>query len=361
MTDSKEPRFQAPGLCATTVLAIACLAATPEAEQPSFRSGVDDVAVDVQVVDAQRRPLEHLAADRRNDGSRRRAAEIMASGRQIQSLLADAKATVVAGLLSSAASYVGRFTAAFGHVIAEERYVQTLLPGGRLMAGNAGAAAGVRQRQLRSDLVLVPTGDVLGWQMFRDVFEVDGAPVRDRQERLSRLFAEPSASALDQAARIVREGARYNIGAVERTVNTPVLTLLFLQADHQRRFAFAASMQTAGFSDRVDVLGFQEVSRPTIIRTVGDSDRPAGGRIWIDRETGEVLQTELLLSGEGLSIRFTTLFRHDDRLNVAVPARMEEEYVFAGAKLVGTATYGSFRHFSVKTETNLPVPERPIR
>ena len=305
------------------------LASEPTAQQPSFRSGVDVVAVDVQVVDALPTPTAIPVVD-----------------------------AALAPRLSSAASYVDRFTAAFGSVIAEERYVQTVLPGGRLIVGGAAAATGARQRQLRSDFVLVRTGDLLGWQMFRDVFEVDGTPVRDRQERLSRLFAEPSASALDQAARIVREGARYNIGAVERTVNTPVLTLLFLQTDHQRRFQFAPSTRTPGFSDRVDVIGFNEIARPTIIRTVGDTDRPARGRLWIDRETGEVLQTELLLTGEGLSIRFTTLFRHDDRLNVAVPVRMEEEYVLSGTKLVGTATYSSFRHFSVKTDTNVAAPVR---
>ena len=60
----------------------------------------------------------------------------------------------------------------------------------------------------------------------------------------------------------------------------------------------------------------------------------------------------------GVSIRFTTLFRQDDRLNVAVPVRMQEEYVLPSGKLVGTATYGSFRRFSVSTDTNVAAPGR---
>ena len=189
-------------------------------------------------------------------------------------------------ILRSAAAYVDHFTTAFGNVIGDERYVQDLLAGGRLMARRPAESAQARHRELRSDLVLVRTGDVLGWQMFRDVFEADGAPVRDRQERLSRLFEQPAAGALDQAERIARESARYNIGAVERTLNTPVLTLLFLQAAQQPRFQFTRGTRTPGFSDRVDVVDFRELARPTIIRTVQDADRPASGRVSIDRDTG---------------------------------------------------------------------------
>jgi VWFA-related protein len=261
-------------------------------------------------------------------------------------------------ILSSAAAYLDRFTAAFGNVIAEERYVQDRLAGGRLIVRPSTAPAGPTHRELRSDLVLLRSADSLGWQMFRDVFEVDGAPVRDRQERLSRLFEHPAPEALDQAARIVRESARYNIGVADRTINIPVLALLFLHADHQSRFEFSSGARTPGFSERVDVVNFRELARPTIIRTMQNGDRPASGRLWIDRASGEILQTELLLTGDGLSIRLTTLFRHDATLTIAVPVRMQEEYVLPADKLVGTATYGAFRRFSVSTDTAVGAPGR---
>ena len=69
------------------------------------------------------------------------------------------------------------------------------------MVQRPAASTGPRHRELRSDLVLIRTGDLLGWQMFRDVFEADGGPVRDRQERLSRLFEQPARVALEQAVR----------------------------------------------------------------------------------------------------------------------------------------------------------------
>jgi hypothetical protein len=258
--------------------------------------------------------------------------------------------------LASAAEYVERFVSAFTNVVTEERYVQDLLTGGRLMARRPVGSTEDVHRELLSDLVLVRTGDALGWQMFRDVFEVDGSRVRDREARLARLFEQPGGDAIVQAARIARESARYNIGAVERTLNTPVIALLFLQATQQPRFLFSAAASTPGFSDRVGVVAFREAARPTIIRTVNDTDRPAAGRLWIERDTGTVLQTELVLSGDGVTVRFTTLFRHDDSLDVAVPVRMQEEYVLSSSKLVGTASYAGFRQFSVSTDTNVASP-----
>ena len=71
-----------------------------------------------------------------------------------------------------------------------------------------------------------------------DVFEVDGNPVRDRQERLTRLFNDSSAAGSDRMAAIINESARYNIGDIVRTVNTPLMPLLFLDPEHQPRFKF---------------------------------------------------------------------------------------------------------------------------
>ena len=50
------------------------------------------------------------------------------------------------------------------------------------------------------------------WGTFRDVFEVDGRTLPDRQDRLRRLFLEQPASALARANEIAHESARYNLG-----------------------------------------------------------------------------------------------------------------------------------------------------
>ncbi|NBV79100.1 MAG: ABC transporter permease subunit, partial [Verrucomicrobia bacterium] len=51
-------------------------------------------------------------------------------------------------------------------------------------------------RELRSDLLLVKLGDEDWWLQFRDVFEVDRRPVRDRDQRLYKLFVGAKVSPL---------------------------------------------------------------------------------------------------------------------------------------------------------------------
>ena len=70
------------------------------------------------------------------------------------------------------------------------------------------------------------------------MFEVDGKPVRDREERLTRLFLQPSADARRQELDIAAASARYNIGGVNRTVNLPVLALAVLEAKNRPWFSF---------------------------------------------------------------------------------------------------------------------------
>jgi hypothetical protein len=48
---------------------------------------------------------------------------------------------------------------------------------------------------LLSDFLLV-TGEASDWHQFRDVREVDGRPVPDRDRRLTELFLQPWSTAI---------------------------------------------------------------------------------------------------------------------------------------------------------------------
>ena len=147
----------------------------------------------------------------------------------------------LATVMERAASYATAFQHQLSNIVAEERYVQdvtrlNLLPG---------RFATESHRELRSDVLLVRPGGADRYVEFRDVFEVDGRPVRDRQDRLTTLFLDTTASAEAQIQRINRESARYNIGNIERTINTPTLALLFLLPENQPRFRFTRSVKNA--------------------------------------------------------------------------------------------------------------------
>ena len=75
---------------------------------------------------------------------------------------------------------------------------------------------------------------------FRDVIEVDGVQVRDREARLAKLFLNATPTSVDEtmarAERIREEGARYNLGSMRSTLGNPVLGLGVLQRAYQQRF-----------------------------------------------------------------------------------------------------------------------------
>jgi hypothetical protein len=260
-----------------------------------------------------------------------------------------AQPVTVVAVVAGAAEYVGIFMDRFSRVVAEERYVQDAsanftTPG----------AVPVRHRETAADFLLVQTDVVGGWMAFRDVFEVNRAAVRDRSERLTKLFLESPGAAVSQAEAINRESARYNIGPT-RTINSPILALAFMQERYRPQFSFSL-----GKPDRIDgvdvaVLEYQEGARPTVIRGPSGRNLPARGRYWVDAQTGRILKTEIAIDDTTMRSRITVTFRFDDRFDVCVPLQMDEEYVMvrSGASVKATAKYDRFRQFEVKTVEGL--------
>src|SRR5260221_3782925 len=99
-------------------------------------------------------------------------------------------------VLARVGDYVVRYERELSSIVAEEQYVQQ----DGLSAQPMGIARPPNpRRELKSDLLLVRAAGNDGYVQFRDVFEVDGHPVRDRSERLIKLFLDPSAESTRHA------------------------------------------------------------------------------------------------------------------------------------------------------------------
>ena len=83
-------------------------------------------------------------------------------------------------VLDRATAYELKFIGQFENVVAEEVYVQEM-------------SSPRRKRTIKSDFLFVKYPDVAGSMMLRDVFEVDGKPVRDaaQADRMMKLFTSP--------------------------------------------------------------------------------------------------------------------------------------------------------------------------
>ena len=233
-------------------------------------------------------------------------------------------------------AYLQSYEERLANVVAEEAYRQWVETGSK-------AHRSKLSRTLRSDFALTLTPEGTRRVGYRDTFEMDGAPVRDREERLQKLL---TSGAVGQAARIADQNARFNLGEwlVTRNINVPTFALEIMNPRYRERF----KVRRQG-SDAVDgrsgwLIEFREQNRLTFVRTPEGHDQPSRVVALVDIQTGEVLRT--VLTFERIKASITVSYGHAPGIPVPVPIRMAESYVARTGELVGgDATYANFRQF----------------
>jgi hypothetical protein len=268
-------------------------------------------------------------------------------------------------VLERVTAYVTRYNASLADIVAEERYRQWAHtePGVAVAPG-----IGVTSRLIRSDIVITQLGDEDSWVALRDAFEVDGAAVRDRENRLAALLSRGGEQSWRRAAAIANESARFNVGnrVVARNINVPTFALQLLHGPNRARFRF--SLRTEKRRDAVVVGGtavaaeerveleFRERERPTIVRQQSGGDQPLRGTILVDPQSGEVWQTHLTWE-RGPSGFIDVTFGRAPEVDILVPLRMLEAYSAGPTTINGDATYSNFRRFVTSSRVVEPGPE----
>ena len=269
-------------------------------------------------------------------------------------------------VLDNATAYVSAYEQAFSLLVSEERYVQQIrrpvIAGGNLSRANPGGGiqggSVVAQRILRSDYLLVHLGTGAGWMPFRDVFEVDTGTVRDRENRLAKLFLSNDANRFELADRIMAESTRHNIGNVSRTINIPTLAMMFVHPRVKERFAFRLEGEETVAGRKTQRVQYREKTRPTLIKTTRGRDLPLDGQLWIDVESGAIIATTLNAMDPAVRAVVDVTFRRDDGLAIWVPQEMKEYYKATNAldEIFATATYSNVRRFQVNTNEKIAKP-----
>jgi VWFA-related protein len=249
--------------------------------------------------------------------------------------------------------YVEAYERQYSALVAEEDFQQRL------------SRSSVR---LRSDFLLVKPEGTDEWMSFRDVYEVNGVPVRDRDDRLKRLFLTPGPATQAQLDAIRDESARHNIGPVERSINVPLLPLKFLNPRNRDRFRF----KLAGDSDvdgvRAWRVEYRELVGPTMITDHEYHDLFTRGWFLVDQLTGAVVESGFTVDPGMYVAAVVVRYRRDEALGMWVPAEMKESYKFPRQRvgssgtaleteLEGVAKYSNFRRFQVKTEETVTIPK----
>ncbi|HUR21820.1 MAG TPA: hypothetical protein VMZ90_13485 [Vicinamibacterales bacterium] len=258
--------------------------------------------------------------------------------------LAPAQEVPTPTLVERAGRYVAAYETAFSAIVSEEHQIQKLIR----------ADGRARQvRDLKSDFLLVKTAT--GTQAFRDVIAVDGKAVRNRSDRLRKLFLDEPRTAVEQARAIAKESERHNIG-LSRTGNSPLLPLMFLKPGVSSGFRFTSTGPT---------LAFQEVRTPSVLARRSGSTRfnlMSKGTFKVDPETGRVLAAEFTAEGPpptwGISL--AVRYNLDRNLDLMVPVEVRERYWPADKprddRLEVTSIYSNFRRFEVTVAQQIKAP-----
>ncbi|HYB96149.1 MAG TPA: hypothetical protein VEC39_14345 [Vicinamibacterales bacterium] len=257
-------------------------------------------------------------------------------------------------ILASAMRYAVNYEQRFALLAADEHYVQEIHrppnPGSNLSRSNPGGGmqggGAINQQVIKSDFLLVQLGgDGEGWMPFRDTYEVKGRKVRNRDERLLKLFTSNDKARFEKAAQYSNEAAKYNLGNVARTINIPTLAMMFLHPRVNERFEFTDGGEENLNGRILRKAVFKEVARPTLIRTSRGRDLALTGFLWIDPFNGTVVKTEMNAADPQVRCQVTVTFRRDQELDLWVPEKMDEYYkAYSGLDdILATATYSNVR------------------
>jgi hypothetical protein len=257
---------------------------------------------------------------------------------------ADERALSVKDVMRRVAVYVSAYGEKASILVGTERYSQQT-------DGNAADAQ--RSRVTVAEFAIVNVETIQGWLGFRDVVEVDGRSLPDREDRLVRLLTS-SGGRYDEAGRLTAESARFNIGRVERNFNVPTTVLFYFSRDRQERFKFSAKRVQA---DGTWEIAFRETQHPTLIRTPEGKSVPSDGSIWVDPADGTIVRTLLKVGGMGIGApkgvrgagTIDVTYSHVAALDMWLPESMVEQFEIKERDrwetITGRAAYTNYRQF----------------
>jgi len=217
-------------------------------------------------------------------------------------------------LTSAAVKYVTEYEKEFAFLIADEEYTQTVFDADGRMA---------KTRVLKAELFMTYLPADGEWMAVRDVLEVDGEPIKGREDLRALLAKREELRLVKQ---LTWRNSRYNIGRVERNFNEPTLPLLLLDRKRVSRVKFDRKRVIRDEDITLATLGFEEKEAPTLVMTPNEGAVRAKGEFLLDAATGTVRRTVFQLTRPGIDARLVTSYTKDEKLKLWLPSVFTERY-----------------------------------
>ena len=274
-------------------------------------------------------------------------------------LLQAAPAAVdIAQLVKLASGWTARFETSLSGVLFHERYEQSLSADGMTMRMGAGAplsrSTGGSGNQGRlffeANIFLIKPPGASRFVVYRDIYRTGRDDIADHTDRLQALLIENTASAFAQAKRLTDASARFNVGPVDRNINTPTMAFEYLKPEHLARLRVRPVGREIVDGRELIVIEFQEIGSPTLVRGENDADSPATGRYWIDPASGAVPRAAIELKVSPYTGRLEVKLALHDEMKIWVPTELNEVWHAGTRRVNGLAHYDRFQRFVVSTE-----------
>jgi len=269
-----------------------------------------------------------------------------------------AQSPTLEDVLARAGVYATNYSRAIPVLIADER-ADEVLRGFGVESSNAPGMEGAGHtevRLMRGTLVIEARGNDKGWQVYRDIHEVNTKTLHPKDGRLEQLFREPTPTAATEIVTIVEASRRWQIGSVPRTFNVPTFAMMFLFPQNQWRFAFRRNGEKKVDGETVWVVDYQETKQPTLVVTNLGDEYPLHGELWIEPATGRLVKSKMIAentksldgtrSGTEVfrpRIIIDVTYKYEPTLKVWVPLEMKQLYVKAAEQVTCAAKYSNFR------------------
>ena len=222
--------------------------------------------------------------------------------------------TSTKGLVASARKYVADYEKNFAFIVADEWYQQVQRDqDGRIQL----------DRVLKSEVFLTFLEADGEWIAVRDVMEVDGKPVTNR-DRLRDLLAK-GGQFRGIAKQVIESNARYNIGSVSRNFNEPTLPLLLFETRRASSVEFDKKKVSREGPLTIATLSFSEREPGTIVGGPR-GPAPAKGTFVIDAANGTVRETTFEIKHSDIRASLKTQYERDPKLDLWLPATFIERY-----------------------------------
>jgi hypothetical protein len=258
-------------------------------------------------------------------------------------------------VLAAAGDYVAAYEKSFPAIVGEEVYEQSA---NLRQFSNLRTGGDVPRRRVMTSDVLIFNSGGSGWMIFRDVLDVDGAPVADRPGRLLSLVANPTPDALADAMRRTADSMRHYLGSVARALTVPAAALSVLRRENQPHATFEFDGMKTVARLNTALVSFTA----TDDEAATDDATTTTGRFWIEPASGRVVRSEIAHTSRSCVAKVEVQYAAQPGLDLWVPVRMFEQYdvvMPAGAvqtrgsqpvsgHVDGLATYRNFRPFEMK-------------